>query len=70
MWDTGLGLELKQLKGNTQTRAKGGLASLMVGLGIACSKLVIHNLAILGNFADMYILKGTVPAKPNTWKLQ
>ena len=38
---------------NTQTKAKGGLASLMVGLGIACSKSVIRNLAILGNFADM-----------------
>ena len=33
-WDTGLGLELKQLKGNTQTKAKGGLASLMVCLEI------------------------------------
>jgi hypothetical protein len=27
LWDTGLGLELKQLKGNIQTKAKGGLAS-------------------------------------------
>jgi hypothetical protein len=41
--DSGLGLEL------TQTEAKGGLTSLMVGLGIACSKLVFHNLAIVGN---------------------
>jgi hypothetical protein len=48
-----LGLELKQLKGNTQTKAKCGLASLMVGIGIACSNSVICNLAILGNFADM-----------------
>ena len=38
---------------NTQTKAKGGLALLMVGLGVACSKSVISNLAILGNFADM-----------------
>ena len=44
----GLGLELK----NEQTKAKGGLASLMVGLDIACSKSGISNLTILGNFAD------------------
>ena len=53
MWDTGLGLELKQFKVNTQTKAKGGLALLMVDLGIGCPKSVIRNLAILGNFADM-----------------
>ena len=49
----GLGLELKQLKVNTQTKTKCGLALLMIGLDVVCSKSVIINLAILGNFADM-----------------
>ena len=37
----------------TQTKSKGGIVPLMVGLGIACFTSVMSNLSILGNFADM-----------------